>query len=93
MPPSCGENERYTTCTSSTCFEDTCADILDPQPGPKKCTMVRVHLKTFHFFSNECSYLTAFNKKSKCRIVDKDVSANLDSTAAKTDDVSMPIHV
>ncbi len=34
----CGENEKYTKCSSSTCFEETCKDVLFPRPGPKMCT-------------------------------------------------------
>ena len=33
------ENEQFTTCASSTCFEDTCEDVLFPKPMvSKKCT-------------------------------------------------------
>lgn len=34
----CDENEVYTNCASSTCFEETCVDVLFPKPGLKKCT-------------------------------------------------------
>mmetsp|Transcript_7032 Transcript_7032/g.10291 ORF Transcript_7032/g.10291 Transcript_7032/m.10291 type:complete len:237 (-) Transcript_7032:91-801(-) len=34
----CGPNERYTTCASSTCFEETCNDILLPESLHKICT-------------------------------------------------------
>ena len=34
----CGEHERYTNCASSSCFEESCVDVLFPIPGPKKCT-------------------------------------------------------
>mmetsp|Transcript_5787 Transcript_5787/g.6731 ORF Transcript_5787/g.6731 Transcript_5787/m.6731 type:complete len:91 (+) Transcript_5787:103-375(+) len=27
----CGTNEEYTSCSSSTCFEKTCEDVLNPQ--------------------------------------------------------------
>ena len=32
------KNERYTTCASSTCFEESCADVLFAKPTIKKCT-------------------------------------------------------
>ena len=32
-----GQNEEYTRCSSSTCFEETCAELLDP-PSTKICT-------------------------------------------------------
>jgi hypothetical protein len=38
-PESCGLNERYTNCASSTCFEERCReDVLYPIPGFKRCT-------------------------------------------------------
>ncbi len=46
VPPSCGENERYTTCASSTCFEESCADVLYPQSEPKNCTKVSICMGT-----------------------------------------------
>lgn len=37
--PTCsGDNERYTSCASSTCFEETCADIVIPTPNRKRCS-------------------------------------------------------
>lgn len=34
----CNNNERFTECASSTCFEETCADLRDPGLTLKKCT-------------------------------------------------------
>lgn len=36
--PPCGENERFTECASSTCFEETCDEIRHPTSKPKRCT-------------------------------------------------------
>jgi hypothetical protein len=33
-----GGHERFTECASSTCFEESCEDILFAKPGIKKCT-------------------------------------------------------
>ena len=33
----CSENERYTECSSSNCFEETCADLIVPIPQLKQC--------------------------------------------------------
>ena len=34
----CGANEVYTKCTSSSCFEESCSDVLFAEPRIKKCT-------------------------------------------------------
>lgn len=35
---SCGINEQFTECSSSTCFEETCKDVRSPRTEPRKCT-------------------------------------------------------
>ncbi len=34
----CSENEEYTNCASSTCFEETCVDVAFAHPMMKRCT-------------------------------------------------------
>jgi hypothetical protein len=34
----CGKNEQFTNCASSSCFEESCQDVLFAKPMLKKCT-------------------------------------------------------
>ena len=36
--PVCGENEKYTWCTSSTCFEESCGDLITINPKNRRCS-------------------------------------------------------
>ncbi len=62
--PSCGVNERYTTCASSTCFEDTCYDILYYRPRSVMCTKVSSMSRIMYYSvvllicNQEAQYLT-----------------------------------
>ena len=39
VPPTCGVNEQFTECASSTCFENTCAQVRNPALlNQRKCT-------------------------------------------------------